>query len=210
MADVRRLATYTGVVAPLVAWSAIVVATVQSPAFSWTHSPLSMLGARAAPTAPVFNGGLILAGVAALPFFWRLWEATDNRLQRVGTGALGVAAVLMALIGVFSLPHPLHFPVAVPHFLAHIAGMSVYGVGALRTGKMRWGRLSVGLGVAHVLTWTVWGVAFAALNPGPVPGMAIPQSVGALVYGSWVVAMARRIATRRPTTTASAPRTTEQ
>jgi hypothetical membrane protein len=66
--DLDRLGRASGVAFPVVSLGAILLATLVSPTFTWTGSALSDLGAFGAPTALLFNGGLVLAGLVAFPF----------------------------------------------------------------------------------------------------------------------------------------------
>lgn len=69
-----------GVAAPLVALGEILIATLVSPSFSWASSALSDLGRPGAPTALIFNWGLIGGALLALPFVARVGLA--YRLSR--------------------------------------------------------------------------------------------------------------------------------
>jgi len=63
-----RVAPWTAVVAAVVAFGAILTATLVAPWFSWTGNALSDLGHHDRATATVFNGGLMAAGLVGAVF----------------------------------------------------------------------------------------------------------------------------------------------
>lgn len=200
----RNVAAACGLAAPIVAAAAILAATLLDPAFAWTTSALSDTGAlpagrsvslspslvRSSPQVPVFNGGLIATGLLGLPFAWRLWTAAEHVGQRAGAAWYALAVVFLGLVGVFPLPHPLHGPVAVGHFATATVALWVYGSGTVLAGRPRAGLATIWLGIGHVLVWIGWALALAS---GPVPGIAIPETVGAAIFGGWTVARARSL-----------------
>lgn len=183
-----------GLAAPLVALLAIVAATTLDPGFAWLESALSDTGALPAgrtvslslfadrPQFLAFNGGLVLSGALGLPFAGVLYADARNRLERAGAVVYGLAALSLAGVGVFFLPRPPHGAVAIGHYLATTLCFAVYGVGAARAGDRRFGQVTATLAPLHLLGWTVWAVALA---DGPVPGLAVPETFGALLFGGW-------------------------
>ncbi|OYR49503.1 hypothetical protein DJ73_17675 [Halorubrum sp. Ea1] len=75
-----------GATATLLALAGIAAAVLLDPTFSWTSDALSDLGVRD-PSAPVFNGGLILGGAVGVGYAVELGRALGGR-----TGALVLAA----------------------------------------------------------------------------------------------------------------------
>ncbi|SEO97765.1 hypothetical membrane protein [Halogranum amylolyticum] len=174
---VARLA---GHAAPVVTLGAILLATVVSDTFAWTDSALSDLGVAAA-TAPLFNGGLVVGGLLALPFAYALWVDGRGPLGRLTAVAFALAATTMGLVGVFVSGHPLHLPVALSFYLLVTATLVLDGV-ARRT--RRAGQLSALLGVAHLAGWVLWvsGSRFGT-------GLAVPEFVGAVVFAAWMLGL---------------------
>lgn len=199
--DRRRLGLACGLAAPIVALLAILAATTLDPQFSWLDSALSHTGELPAdrsisasflldaPQFLAFNGGMIVAGLLDLPFAAVLYEDARNRLERAGVVVLGIAVVLLASVGVFFLPLSPHGPVAIGHFLAATVFFVVYGAGAIRAGRRRFGALTASLAVAHLLGWFVWALWLA---DGPVPGIALPEVWGAALFGGWTFLVAAR------------------
>jgi hypothetical membrane protein len=189
--SIERLGTASGLLAPLVTLGAIAIATTLSPTFVWTTSALSDLGVRGAPTAWLFNGGLIVGSVIALPFGVLVFLSAENQIEQAGAVLFGVTAVLLAAIGVFPAGTPQHFPAAVSFYLFLSISLWVYGTGNVFAGKRRLGVLTVCLGLLNIVAWVVWAVAFRAV----IPGLALPESVGAIILGGWIFGTTIRIRT---------------
>lgn len=196
----RRAATAaTGLVAPTIAAVTILAATFVDPAFSWTEDALSNLGElpmgesitlpflASAPEFALFNGGLLLTGIVGLPFALRLWTDADHVLQRVGALQFAGALIALALVGVFHIPREPHGTVAIAHYLLGIVFLWTHGTGSVLVGRTRWGLVTIWLGSVHLLAWLVWAAALT----GPIPGLAIPETVGAAIFGGWSAVAAR-------------------
>jgi hypothetical membrane protein len=184
--SLRRAGTYLGVAALAVSVLGIAVAIALAPWFSPAGNALSDLGASGRASAPAFNYGLILGGILGTGFAVRLWPDAPGRLGRAGVGLLGVSFGSLALIGVFPTPHEYHFPVSVTFFTLFTYGLFVYGSADALAGRLRAGIGTVWLGIAHVTFWVGWAAA-------GTDGLAIPETVGAVLLGVWVVVTTRRL-----------------
>jgi hypothetical membrane protein len=183
---IRRVGTWLGVLALAVSLLGIAAAIALAPWFSWTGNALSDLGVRGEASAPPFNYGLIAGGTLGVGFAARLWSDAPGRLGRAGLGVLGASFLSLALIGVFPTPHPYHFPVSLGFFALFTYGLFVYGSAKALAGRIRVGIGTIWLGISHVTFWAAW--AFAGTE-----GVAIPETVGALLLGVWVVTTTRRL-----------------
>ena len=185
----RRLAG-AGPVAVGIAFLGIVVAAVLSPTFSPLDSALSDLGAADAPTrtAVPFNGGLVLAGGIGLGFAVALFRAATHPVERAGGVVFAVTTLALAGVGVFALPHPLHTPVAVAFYVGVSVTTWVHGTGEVLAGAPRCGLVSIWVGIGHLFVWLGWAALLGGLT-----GLAPPESAGAVLFGAWTVATARRI-----------------
>ncbi|WP_267639412.1 DUF998 domain-containing protein [Haloarchaeobius amylolyticus] len=209
MADTRRTLDYLGLVAPTLALGTLFLATVVDPKFDWatrslssmgeaTPHPLFALGSADQLAFLLFNGGLLLGAALGLPFALRLWRLARNTAERVGVGFLVVALVAMAGVGIAYLDGPvasLHFLAAVSFFLFGTFALLAYGTGTVLAGEARRGLAVLWGGIGHLLAWVLWVVleALAFTGDGDTwTYFAVPEAVGAVVFGVFVFTMARR------------------
>ncbi|PSQ08308.1 hypothetical protein BRC97_00040 [Halobacteriales archaeon QS_6_71_20] len=90
-----RVAARSGVVTVVAAFGGIAFAVALAPWFSVRANALSELGvADAAAVAWAFNGGLLAAGAAALPYGWALWTTAGDRAGRLVALLFCVAVAL--------------------------------------------------------------------------------------------------------------------
>jgi hypothetical membrane protein len=165
---------------------AIVAAILLSEQFSWAANALSDLGRASWESTAVFNVGLVVAGLLALPLGIILARNARTLLHAAGSVAFSLAAICLSLIGVFALPAPQHGTVAIGFFLAFTIGLFVYGTGDVRSGARLRGGGTVALGLVHVLAWIVW---VGAGGPG---GLAIPEIIGSVCLSVWILGTAAR------------------
>lgn len=182
----RQVGTRLGVLGLAVSTLGIVVAIALAPWFSPTANALSDLGEVGRASAPAFNYGLIAGGVLGVGFAARLWVDASGTVGRAGVALLAAALASMALIGVFPIPHPNHFAVSVAFFTLFTYALFVLGSAGALAGRVRAGLGAIWLGIAHVTFWVVWTAV-------GTEGVAIPETVGALTLGVWVVARTRRL-----------------
>jgi hypothetical membrane protein len=177
MTRIDSIARDSGLIAPVLVIGTIVAATVVSSEFTWTASALSELGVEDGLPAMLFNGGLVVGGVLALPY--------AVALRRQGTRSVAalfvLALIAMALVGVFQMGHPLHLPVAVGFYLFATATMIADG---LARRQRRTGRATLVLAVLHLAAWSSW---VAGVRPGP--GLALPELAGAVAFAVWMIGL---------------------
>jgi len=174
------------------------LSTTLSPSFAWQSNALSNLGvtttdAGTPTTVLLFNGGLIVGGAIGTGFAAVSYRRLANRQDRVVAALTGLSLVLMGLIGVFpqNVRGP-HFAVAIGFFLLLSVTLWVDGVGRIRGGHRLRGALTVAGGIVNILAWVLW----ISLSANPYEGIAIPEMIGALIFGVWLSAFAFRIAER--------------
>jgi hypothetical membrane protein len=178
-----------GVLAVVVALGSVLLATLLSPSFTWTGHALSNLGGRYHPaststTRLVFNYGLMAGGLLGSGFGYALYRAYRNRVELLGIVSFGVTLLFMALVGVFPQHRDPHMFVAVAFYTVLSLALWTYGVGNLLAGASRRGAVTVGLGAVNAGSWAVWAVT-GDVSRG---GVAIPEIVGALIFGGWALA----------------------
>jgi hypothetical membrane protein len=191
MVDYARVSGWAGIAVPIWTLGLMLLATLLSPSFAWTVNALSNLGAETdvatSLTIWVFNGGLLTGGVAGVAFAAALWLGSEHVVERIGAVVYGVAVLAMAGVGVFPQDRSLHFPMAAGFYLLFTVAFWCYGTGNVFGGEVRRGAATIALGVGHLAMWVAW-VQIVGLGGG---GLAIPEIVGALVFGGWTVATAR-------------------
>ncbi|MFC5134022.1 MULTISPECIES: DUF998 domain-containing protein [Haloferacaceae] len=167
-----------GAVATLAALGGILLAIRLDPTFSWTTDALSDLGVRDR-SAPAFNGGLVLGGLAGLGYAAGLWGRGQADMPvRLRAIVLALAMVSMAGVGVFDLTRPLHGPAAVGFYLLVTV---VFGIDGTVRRNVTTGRIALAFVPVHVAVWASFLAGFW-----PVMGLALPELPGALMLAAWV------------------------
>lgn len=184
-----RLSVVAGILAAIVSVGAILAATLLAPWFSWQTNALSALGASDAPERVVFNAGLVLTSLLGLLFLPALRQTLHTPAHRLSLLPLGAALGGVAGVGLFPAGHPFHFPLALTAYVGFVASVVTYGVGDYFIGERRRALATVGSGVTHVGVWVVWGFVFVD----QLPGLAVPEFVGALLFIAWVLYTAVRL-----------------
>ena len=190
---VQRLLSSLAFLAVGYTLGSVLLATVVSPAFSWRYNALSNLGvtttdAGTTATVVIFNGGLVGGGLAGMLFCVLAFRLTRRPGRRIVVTMVGVTLVMMSLVGVFPQGTAPHFPVAAAFFLLVTLTTWVAAVVCASVGDRHLSLLSFAAGTANILTWVVWFVA------APIPeALAIPEMVGATLFGGWLCAYAVRI-----------------
>ncbi|WP_435194464.1 DUF998 domain-containing protein [Natronomonas sp. EA1] len=187
MTDTERVLRVAGPVAIVVAFGGILSAVAVAPWFSWSGNALSDLGEAGRASSPFFNGGLVLAGGLGVAYAGYLRTVARNVLHRLAV-ATHVAAMLgLAGVGIAHVPHRLHLPAAVAAYLGFTATLVLWGAGTVRDGIRIRGAASVFAGVGHLAVWVLWALFLVPW----LPGLAVPETVGALLYAGWVFGVTR-------------------
>ena len=171
-----------GLLTPLVAFSAIAISIALSPWFSWARNALSDLGALNSPVWPIFNTGLVMAGLLASRFSYGILRGAEGGLEKAGSVLLLAGSVSLALIGLLpedtGLPH---FLVSVAFFFLTPLGFLILGLRDLRGPNRAYSALMVIFSLASLTTWASW----ACFRP-PV-GIAVPELIAALLSSASLV-----------------------
>ncbi len=193
MVKLGKRAGLCGLLAPVVAFTAIGISIAMSPWFSWARNALSDLGALNSPVWPVFNTGLVVAGLLASCFSYGLLRRARGGLGRAGSVVLLIGSFSLVLIGLLpedtGLPH---LAAAVAFFLLAPAGLMVIGIseflgpgGECRASS---GILASAPGAASLLTWAIWVLLGQPL------GLAVPELVAAVLISAALVALGLEMA----------------
>jgi len=185
----QQLGEASGIVAPLVAFTCILIAIASYPEFSWTNNALSDLGIIAGITGPVFNFGLYCSGLFVLKFAaFGLFRYFGNWIGKIG--ALTFAATSVALIGI-GIAHenikPYHYLFSVAFFvLLPIALFIITAAFAVkRQTKMALFTLLTAGAAA-----TPWILQFTIHY---VQNVAIPEFVSAVAGSAWTVVLSYKM-----------------
>lgn len=182
-----RASVATGVLAPLVALSTMIVGVAASSTIDWPTDPVSVVGRAGEPTALLFNAGLVAAGLLTLPFAARLRED-------LGTAV----AVLYALVGA-SLAGAGAFPSGTGLHEPFGAGIFVFGWLTLwaaavvdwRSGSSRAAAVAFLLGAVAIGIWLPYdfSVAWAMVGYGRA------ELVSMVAFALWSALTAARLRT---------------
>jgi len=180
-----RIVGFFGVVAPIVAFTCILLAIGYSPQFSWTENALSDLGIQEGLTAPLFNYGLIISGVMSLVFTIGIFALLQRKLMgRVGVFTFLLATLALIAIGVFpENAKPMHYYASVSFFVLIPIAMLVLAWTFAQIGRVKTALYTLLTAVVAVAPW----VLQFALNY--VRGVAIPETVSALAASAWAMAL---------------------
>lgn len=176
-----KISSLSGMVAPLIAFTLILLSIAYSPSFSWTENALSDLGVQEGVTAVLFNTGLIVTGVLAIFFATGLFTFfKENLLGRIGAFVFVLDAVALTAIGIFpENVKPIHYYVSVIFFMYFPISMFFLGAAFLRTSKMKLGFFTF---IAAIVAAIVWTIPFGE-------SVAIPETLSALSASMWSIVL---------------------
>lgn len=135
-----------GFIAPLVSFLCIGIATSILPGYDWAVNPLSDLGSWFRTdlgnlqilSAILFNGSLIITGLAIAYVMISFIKQSNDLPTRIGLLLFTATSFLLAGVGVFSEDfHLPHIWTALPFFLSIPIALGVIGLAWLRLPEMR-------------------------------------------------------------------------
>jgi len=180
-----KISGVSGMIAPFIGFTLILLAIAYSPEFSWTENALSDLGVQKGVTAVLFNTGLIITGVLAILFAAGLFTFVKARLlSRIGGFLFLLDAFALTAIGIFPENiEPLHYYASVTFFTLFPISMFLLGAAFLRTLKMRLGLFTV---TAALVAAIVWTISFGK-------GVAIPETLSGLSASAWLIVLGSKM-----------------
>ncbi|HIJ12129.1 MAG TPA: DUF998 domain-containing protein [Halobacteriales archaeon] len=202
--NLRRLGIYAGLLGPAIGLLSVIVAIYFAPWFNWTEFALSDLGvgelpgriARSAPSNGlhifIFNTGMMVAGIglALFVFLTRSLHIRtchyDSIMSKIGYSLIFIGGLNLALVGLFPIPSPLHFPVAAIYFIATPIGLVFVG-GSYLSESRNFGILLILIGIVAFLS--IVEIVAPYLLDLYSEGIAIPEMVEAtlLSLGAWLI-----------------------
>ena len=189
-----KLASFFGIINPILTFILIGLAISQASWFSWTENALSDLGVHA-ESATLFNSGLILGGILTLVFaFGMLRFYGDQAVGRGGAFFLLLAGIFLASIGIFpeTAPNNIHYVVSVAFFAALPLSLLFQSVALLQKPKNRTlGAFTLAMAIIALIPWTIW------IPLKPYRGVAIPELVSAAAAAFWSISMGTKLMRQR-------------
>jgi hypothetical membrane protein len=176
-----KISSFSGMLAPFIAFTLILLSTAYSEDFSWTGNALSDLGVQTGVTAVLFNAGLIVTGILTFFFASGLFIfLQENRLGRVGAFILILDAVALTAIGVFPENiKPTHYIASLIFFTLFPISMFLLSISFVGAAKPKLGLFTF---LVAVVAAVVWVVPYSR-------GVAIPESLSALSASTWSIVL---------------------
>ncbi|PSO07251.1 hypothetical protein B9Q04_11890 [Candidatus Marsarchaeota G2 archaeon BE_D] len=151
-------AEYLGLAAAVLAWVVIGVCVVTNPWFVFTKNAFSDLGGPKSTDPWLYNDGLI--GVAVLVFLYAIYltRLGVNKVEVVSASFVMVAAVFLALIGIYHEGTYPHVFVSTWFFVQFDTAILTSGIGLLLRGlkNLAYGVLSLFLIATLVAALVPW------------------------------------------------------
>jgi hypothetical membrane protein len=186
----KRVGAASGITAPIVAFSCILIAIASYPAFSWTNNALSDLGIIPGITGSLFNFGLCASGLLGFNFalFGLLTCIGKSWAGKIGAIIYAAATIALIAIGVFNEGYSgTHFAVSVAFFMLTPIALFVITCAYWLAQKWRMAVFTVSAGVAAALPWLL---LFAFRY---VPNVAIPEFISGLAVSAWNIILGYRM-----------------
>jgi hypothetical membrane protein len=181
-----RRVRIVGVAAALAAYPFILASIALSPWFNIYNNALSDLGNTVSNGAVgyVYDLGLVTAGALIITFAVLHSETAGDSRVVVWTGPLTIAAVDLAMVGIFSenTGH-IHGVVSEIFFLMIVVTMLAYSYVSYPLGSPRIGAVALIFGILSAIIWFVtW----------PWSGVAIQESVTSGMTAVWLLLVATK------------------
>jgi hypothetical membrane protein len=186
----QRIGAIAGILAPIIAFTCILLAIASYPQFSWTNNALSDLGIVPGITGPLFNFGLYTSGTLALVFsILSLYDYLGkNQVGKIGATIFALGTIALICIGIFNESFsPTHYFVSVAFFVLMPISLFVItaSFGIERHAKMA--ALTILMGIAAAVPWIFYFTFHF------VSGVAIPEFISGLASTFWIIELCYKI-----------------
>jgi hypothetical membrane protein len=178
-----RIAGVYGVIAPVIAFVCIFVATASYPQFSWTSNALSHLGVVPGVAPGVFNSGLVICGVMSFTFTLGFHLFMNKSwLARSGVMLFAVACLALVAIGMFpESVSPTHYWVSVAFFVTLPISLLIFVGEFWRKHQSLMAFFTLLVAVSAAAPWVLLFIFHY------VPGVAIPEVISGVAGAFWTV-----------------------
>lgn len=163
---------YSGIAAIVLAWIVILISMSLNPWFSVFRGALSDLGGPRASYAWVYNYGLVAAAVLAFIFATYSLMVSYNKIEALASSFVAVAAIFLALIGIFHEGTYPHAFVSLWFFVQMDIAAVVWGIGLIISGNLNYGLAALLMG---------------ALAPIPAAVVKWPSTAMLEIYGILII-----------------------
>jgi len=185
----QQLGEASGIIAPVVAFTCILIAVASYPEFSWTDNALSDLGIIEGITGPVFNFGLYCSGLFVLKFAaFGLFKYFKNWVGKIG--AVSFVATSLALMGI-GIAHenirPFHYLFSVAFFVLLPISLFIITAAFAVKRQTKMALFTLLTAVAAALPWILYFTVHY------VSGVAIPEFVSAVAGSAWTVVLSYKM-----------------
>ncbi len=168
-----RAFMWFGIIAMLNALAWIVTAIITNPSFDFYKDALSQLGSPGSNFTWIYNYGLISTSLLLFLFACSLLFLSKNKIESAGSAFLMMAALFLALIGIYhggTYPHDF---VSLWFFIIADIAIFTWGLGLVLHDR-KWGVYILFLGlIASVLAFTLPWQSSAELETFGTAGIAL-------------------------------------
>lgn len=192
MPNRQRIAAFTGILAPIIAFTCILIAIAIHSQFNWINNALSDLGVISGITGPLFNFGLYACGFLALNFavFGLFSYFRTNWIGKIGAAVFAAATITLICIGIFNESFsPTHYVVSVTFFVLLPISLFIITTAFGLAHQAKMAIFTIIIGIAAATPW----ILYFTLHY--VSGVAIPEFVSALAGAIWIITLGYKILT---------------
>ncbi|BDC19486.1 DUF998 domain-containing protein [Acidianus sp. HS-5] len=173
---VMNFLKYSGIVAALLAWLVIFLSISINPWFIFTRNAFSDLGGSMARDPWLYNYGLVVVAIFTFLYGIYLVIINEGKIEVVGSSFIMVAAIFLALIGIYHEGTYPHVFVSMWFFIQFDIAVLTYGIGIFM--KLR------KLGISMILLSIIAPLVAAII---PWPSTATIEAWGISAIDAWVV-----------------------
>ncbi len=186
----QRIGAATGILAPIIAFTCILLATASYPQFSWTNNALSDLGVVSGITGPLFNFGLYTCGALALVFtlLGLFAYLGKNWVDKLGAAVFAAATIALIGIGVFNENfNPTHYFASVAFFVLLPISFFIITASFGMQRKTKMAVFTILIGIIAAIPWILFFVVHY------LSGVAIPEFISGLAGAVWIITLSYKI-----------------
>ncbi len=171
-----RLIRYSGIIAALLAWLIIFLSITINSWFIFTKNAFSDLGGPTAKDPWLYNYGLIIVAIFTFLYGIYLVIVSQDKVEIVGSSFIMIAAIFLALIGIYHEGTYPHVFVSTWFFIQFDIAILTYGIGLFRLQKK--------MGISMIILFFIANIIAIII---PWPSAATIEAWGISVIDVWVV-----------------------